>query len=387
MIIINMEEVAVNRLDQKIAEYNTKYKEEIGSRGVKSNEIPLIPFTSPLVNYMTHGGFPRGKIVEFFGLESSGKTTTAIDICYNAQKVFLREYQSSIQKLVDKNKKFPNAANNAELEASKEAGPQKVVYFDLEQTLDIKWLKQLGVDLNSIYLIRPDGQSAEQLLEMLMDLVSTGEVGLVVLDSVPALVSDAELGKTLDEQTMGGVAKLLGTFFRKILPLLKKFTCSLLVVNQLRESMSAYGDPYVTPGGKALKFYACLRLHFQKGNLLGKNGEEIKVSSEKAYGNIVQIRLKKSKIFPPDRLLTSYTLSYFEGIQYEDDLVILLLAESVIGQAGSFFTLSNGDGEPLLDEEGKVIKLQGKANLVKYIKDNKKISEFYTNLVYERFIK
>lgn len=369
----------MSKLDDKVLEYNHTYKEEIATKGIHFVDVKSIPLTSPTLNYMLHGGFPRGQIVEFFGLESSGKTTTAIDVCANAQKVFKEEYDLKLSSL--KLRKGQNKTADADLAQCLDSGPMKVVYFDLEHTFDKSWCQKLGLDVASLYLVSPEEQSAEQLLDMLIDLISTGEVGLIVLDSIPALVSDAELGKTLSEQTMGGVAKLLGTFFRKVIPSLNRYGCSLLIINQLRDSMSMYGDQYVTPGGKALKFYASVRLFFQKGSLIDENGNELKNNVDSAYGNIVQVRLKKSKVFPPDRLLSYYTLSYYNGIRYMDDYASLLSSQGYILQTGSYFTFANKNGEPMLDGEGKPYKVQGKSKLGNFILENKNLKEQYDPII------
>lgn len=365
----------MGKFEELLLTYVKKFDEEVVTKGAPVIECDLIPFTSPMMNYITHGGFPRGRIVEFFGSENSGKTTTAIDVCVNAQKVFQAEFERGVTNL-ETTKKKKN--KNEEVEKT----PLKIVYFDLEQTFDPKWAKLLGLDVEDIYLVRPQGQSAEQLLDMVIEFLATGEVGLVVLDSVPALVPQVEWDETLDHQTRGGIAKLLGTFLRKVIPYLNKSMASLLVINQLRDSMSQY-ESYVTPGGKALKFYAALRLYFRKGKLIDETFEEIKRSSETAYGNIVQVRIEKTKICKPDRLLGYYTLSYYEGIKGSQDLVDLLISEGLVVQSGSWFNFLDKHGAFFVDDNNKNLKIQGRFNVGKMIIQTQVLKDYYDSILPE----
>jgi len=372
-------------LDDKIAEFNNRFKADLTTKGIPPSNPVYIPFSSPNLNYMLYGGLARGIIAEFYGLESGGKTTTCLDAIANAQPLFSKEYTNELQRLNERSKKSPSKLLTQQIEELKERGAQKVVYFDLEGTLKDQWALSLGVDVKNMYVIRPQGQSAEELLTMAKEYLSTGGVGLMVIDSVPALESSSEQERAYDEQTMGGggVPKLLGRFCREIIPYLNKYQSTLIFINQVRDSMNAYGDPHSTPGGKAIKFYAALRLQFQKGALIDEDGKELKRGTNHAVGNIVDITLKKNKVNRPNREVGYYTLSYFDGILKDLDMINLLIYLNLISQAGSFYTFVNEDGEPFLDDAGKPIKAQGKDKLVDLLNSNENMLAYYKKVMDE----
>ena len=222
-----------------------------------------IPFSSPLMNWACYGGIPRDKITEFFGTPGAGKSTSAIDICKNAYQIFSEEYEEEVQRLRELAQKDPKKYRGA-LDDLQERGVKKVLYIDLENSFDSEWSKTLGIQDDQIHIMTPPDRSAEEELQLLQELIETGEVGLVVLDSIPSLVTKAELEKKFGERTVSALAGLLTIFFRKIVPLLTRYRCTLITINQIRDNMD---NPYVTqtPGGQAPKFYASLRIEFMLG--------------------------------------------------------------------------------------------------------------------------
>ena len=201
----------MGKLDILIKEFNKQYKEEIVARGIPKIETQKIPFSSPRANYMLYGGIPRGRIVEFAGEENGGKTTTALDIVANAQKLFQEEWENEITELeaIDKKKK----EQQSRLDYIKARGPKQVVYADCENTLDEEWARKLGVDTNKMILLKPQSQTAEQIFEMLLQMIDTDEVGLVVIDSLGTFQSGYE--KSMEEKTYGGIAAALTLFSKK----------------------------------------------------------------------------------------------------------------------------------------------------------------------------
>lgn len=331
-------------LDEIIHDFNRDAKGKIITEGDFA-PTEKIPFTSVMLNYMTHGGIPTGKVVEFFGLESSGKTTTAFDVC--------KQFQ---------------------------AKGKKVSYFDLEQTFDPEWAKLLGVNVAKLVLVRPEEQSADKLLALTIDLVKSGEIGLVVIDSVPALVSQSEMDKDLSKDSMGGIGKLMSRYLRTVIPLLREHNCTLLLINQMRASFNPYGENYVVPGGTAIRFYASLILHFQKDKYIDADANEMQSSKgETAYGNVIQVRLRKSKCCRPDRLLTHYTLSYYDGILNNRDLIDLLAYGGYVQQAGSYYSVCDKDGV-VMQSGGKPVKFQGKANLQKAMESDPALLKAMQNI-------
>lgn len=360
-------------------EFNKKHKAEIITDGLKPLEVPRIQFSSPFLNYQTHGGFPRGKVVEFFGTEGSGKTSTALDVVASAQELFKIEYEAQLKELEgDTTKK-----GQEKYKELKERGPLKCVYFDLEHTLDYEWAYVLGVNLNdNFWLVDPEAQSAEEILDLLVEFVKSGEVGLIVLDSIPYLEPEAQLDESLEKKEYGGISKILTSFFRKVTPHLNSTTASLLVINQMRDSMNPY-KLYETPGGRGLKHACSLRIQFNKGELLDKNLEPTKRSSEVAYGNVVNCKIEKTKICKPDRLIGNYTLTYYNGIDWVKDLVEMLVSLGIIIQSGSWFTMV----DPNTGEELPEYKTQGKTNVVKLLKDNDELLSMYLDYANENIIK
>ena len=336
-------------LDTLFSEFNRKYKSEIACKGVSNIKYPRIPFTSPRANYMLYGGIPRNRMVEFFGDYSCGKTTTSLDLIGNAQKLF-------------------------ELEEN----DQKCVFVDTEHTLDYDWAKKLGVDVDSLYVLDPDNQTAEQIFDMILDMVATGKVGLVVLDSLANLVSQQEAEKTMEEKTMGGISAPLTVFCRKLCPLLNTHKCTFIGINQVRCAGigNVYGGQlYDTPGGKSWKLNCSVRLEFRQGSLFDENGKEIPKNSESPYGNEIKMHIKKTKVCKPNRRVGTYSLWYDKGIDKISDLFDIAQKEGIIQGKGWYVFVDNETGEVLSDDSGKEIKINGKQSVIKYLEENPIILE------------
>ena len=154
-----------------------------------------IPFSSPLLNYSTYGGIPRGQITEFFGEPSGGKSTTAVDICKNAHKIFQKEYEDKISELRLRANSKTDKSAIAELAELESRGPKKVLYGDLEHSFDAAWAKKLGIQPDDMDIMQPPDVVAEDILQTLQELIETGELGLAVLDSIPSLIPRQELEK------------------------------------------------------------------------------------------------------------------------------------------------------------------------------------------------
>ncbi len=364
---------------EEVAKFNKKYGEELITQGIKAMDAETIPFSSIFLNYMLHGGFPRGRVVEFFGPEGGGKTTTALDVVMNSQIIFNKEWEEKLAELDGSKKK----SDQNKLEQLKASGPLRCVYFDLEHTLNENWAKTLGVDLvNNFYVVSPFSQSAEELLDLIVSMMASDEVGLVVIDSICYLQPQAEVEESLEKKSYGGISKLLSTFFRKVTPYLSRAKASLLIINQIRDSMNIY-KLYETPGGKALRHACSIRLMFTKGELFNEKFEPIKRNSEIAFGNQVSIKVEKNKVTKPDRLLGSYILSYEKGIVKEKELADFLLNIGLISQAGSWFTFI----DPISGEAIDGYKTQGITKVMEILKDNPDLTALYITYINENIIK
>lgn len=367
-------------LDKVIAEINKDAEAEIMKQGTDMIYVSKIPFSSPTMNYMTYGGVPRGKVTEFFGGEGGGKTTSALDIVGNAQRLFQEEFEKEVEGIEQSIKALGDSKSNAKqkqnltkkLDALLEKGPQSIVYADLENTLDVEWAKLLGVDTEKLYLLRPEEQSAEKVLDYIINLMQTGEVGLVVLDSIPCLVPGQIQGESLEKKNYGGVAKILTDFSNRVPPLINKYQITFIGINQVREDLNAmYGSAETTPGGRAWKHLCSLRVKFRKDKLLDENNREIPSSSENPAGNKVSAAIVKTKVCRPNRKKGYYTLNYTTGINEMADTIEMAIKYGFILQAGAWYRLVNLEtGEILQDMNGNDCAFQGMSKLIKYLKED-----------------
>ena len=211
-----------------------------------------IPFSSPLMNWCTYGGVPRDAISHFYGDYGSGKSTTAQDICKNAVELFQAEYDAKVAELRDQIASGTKGAEDA-LEELEETGRKKILYIDLEHTYDPMWSATLGLDADEIDVMQPPNIVAEEVLQTTLDIIETGELGLIVMDSIPSLVPKKVLEKDIGESTVAALAGIMTTFMTKVVPLLTRYGCTLILINQIRDAMN---NPYAvnTPGGRAVKF-------------------------------------------------------------------------------------------------------------------------------------
>ena len=355
-------------------EFNKKYKTELFTIGTVVHNCSRIPFSSPRANYMLYGGVPRGRITEFAGEEGSGKTTTSLDIAGNAQKLFLQEWEEKIQELESKEKLTKE--QQGKLLELRESGPKKVLWVDCENTFDDDWSEKLGVNVKEMYYMAPDSLSAEEIFDMVTQLIDAGEIGLAVIDSLGMMVSQQEMEKDIEESTYGGISRALTKFSKKVELACARTNCALIGINQVRDNLNAgYGGPaYVTPGGKCWKHVCSVRLMFRQGTPFDQNFKDVKKSCENPYGHRVQISVAKTKICKPDRKLGFYTLTYDHGIEPFIDIIDIAISKDVIHQAGAWFTFIDIDtGEVLCntDEDGNLseIKVQGQANLMPFLKN------------------
>lgn len=372
----------MGKLDVIIKEINKQYKEDIAARGIARVNTQRIPLSSPRVNYMLYGGLPRGRLVEFAGEESGGKTTTALDATANAQKLFTEEWlkeKADIEAIEKRNK-----TQQARLDYLTARGAQKVVYCDCENTLDEEWAQLLGVDVDELVVIKPMSQTAEQIFEMLLQMIETDEVGLVVIDSIGVMLSAQAYEKTMEEKTYGGIAAALTLFSKKAELLCTKYNCTLIGINQMREDMNSPYGGLTTTGGKGWKHNCSLRLLFQKGDYIDVANNKMKRSAEDPAGNLVMMNITKTKICKPDRRVGYYTLKYDTGIDVVADIVDTALKNNLIIQMGSWFNFVDlSTGAVLKNEEGEDIQVQGRSSLIEYLKTNHALRDTLWNKLQE----
>lgn len=329
-------------IDNLIAEVNKKYKTDIIRKASDLKGIEFIPYTSPMMNYLTRGGVPVGRIIELVGLPQSGKTTTALDIISNFQKKYTDKY---------------------------------CVYLDAENTIDKEWGETLGVDWSKVILIQPESEYGEELLDMLLDYIRSGKVGLAVLDSAPFIIPKAVQEKGLDEKSYGGNSALMKAFCDKAVPLCKKTECTFLMINQLRENIGNPYKPFKIPCGTAIAHACSQILWFTKGSLLDEKYKEVSSGYANPSGNLVSVKVEKNKVTKNDRRLQTYTLNYSTGVDEIKDTLDLAIMLGIILQAGAWYKATLKDG--------KEQKMQGFNGVQEFYYNDLEELEYLRKQVYE----
>ncbi len=281
-------------LDQVLADIEKQFGKgaimKLGEKGVKNIDV-VSSGSIALDQALGVGGYPKGRIIEVFGPESSGKTTIALHAIAEVQKLGGR-----------------------------------AAFIDAEHALDPVYAKKLGVDTDNLLLSQPD--TGEQALEIVEALVRSEAMSIIVIDSVAALVPQAEIEGEMGDSHVGLQARLMSQALRKLAGVLNKSNTSIVFINQLREKVGImFGNPETTPGGRALKFYASIRLDVRRG-------EQIKVG-DSVIGNRTTVKVVKNKMAPPFKSAT-VDMMYGEGISYEGELIDLASDIDVINKSGAW---------------------------------------------------
>jgi recombination protein RecA len=292
-------------------------------------EIDVVPSGSISLDVaLGIGGYPKGRIIEIYGPESSGKTTFAL---------------------------------HAIAEIQKQGG--KAAFIDAEHSLDPNYASKLGVNINELLLSQPD--NGEQALEICEALVRSGAIGIIVIDSVAALVPQAEIEGEMGDSHVGLQARLMSQALRKLSGIINKTNTVAIFINQLREKVGVmFGNPEVTPGGRALKFYSSIRLEIRRSEQL-KSGSDV-------IGNKTSIKVVKNKMAPPFKTC-SVDIMYGEGISAEGELVDLASEAAIVEKSGAWYSYN---GEKIG---------QGKENVKELLKKDKKLKDEIMKKVREHY--
>lgn len=335
-----------------------------------------IPFSSPSLNYATYGGVPRAALSVFYGIPSGGKTTSAIDICKNALELFNAEYTEEIVKLEEAVASGKKEAK-ASLQDLRDRGPKKILYLDIEHTFDKNWAATLGITYKAIDIMQPPNVPAEEILQMVTELIESGEVGLIVLDSIPSLIPRAKLEKKLGERTVAALAGLMTDFTIEINQTLMRYDCTMIYINQLRKNME---NPFAdnTPGGEAIKFYSSLTLKFIIGSPLDFLGNELPQKTENPAGYKISVKVVKQKSSPFDRKLAEYYLMARSGLRTDFEFASLAITKyNIIRKNGAWFTICDPETKEPLEIDDTIVKINGLAKVYDYLQSN---TEYYKKL-------
>lgn len=339
-------------LEEAIKSIQKKFGDTVLKVGVESLEVDgLLSLGSPSADFCLYGGIPEGRIVEFCGSEGSGKTSNSFLVAASYQR--------------EEIKRNPD-------------NPRSIVFLDNEGTCDPVWAKKLGYDMSDeaavrTVVIRPEAQSAEEIFDIALTLLKTGEVGLLIFDSIATLVPMQIADESMEKQQMGGIAKALTRFSNTALGLLRKYKATLIAINQVRENISGYGDPLQTPGGRAWKHACSSRIMFKRGDFFDEDGNILqKKDAQSPAGHIIELYVLKTKTCKWDRKLGRMTLNYEKGIDILQDTIDVAIHFGFIDNSvqGSFRFIDPETGELMIDGDGKEIKIRGKKNVTIYLREH-----------------
>lgn len=320
---------------------NKEYKNDsLVKVGCKIIDYDAIKFSSPTANYPLFKGIPKGRIIEISGLEGSGKTSLASDLIAQAQK---------------------------------EEPDKKCIFIDVEHTYDFTWAKRLGVNIEDLIYVDPQGMSGEDLLTLVVKLAEAEDVSLIVLDSYAALTTQEEWEeKDIATQAFKSMAKPIGKFLRIINQLIPKTGAIFCGINQLRMNLgpdSKY-HPYLEPCGKAIDFYNSVLIRFGTKKFINEDGDEVTDNAPNKAGVKLRFKVIKNKVCINNRNSGYLTVRFRNGVDIVADTLAMAELFNLVKKGGAWYNLIDLETGEYLMNEDKLLKLQGAANVRKYLNSN-----------------
>ncbi|WP_300924671.1 AAA family ATPase [uncultured Clostridium sp.] len=341
-----------------------KFGDGVVTVGVNIKERTKFSLGSPSLDFCTYNSIPEGIFIEVTGSEGSGKTLLSYLIAADFSK---------------KEGKKP------------EEERRHILFVDAEGTADPEWAyTATKYDMNSqeiktIY-ITPTGQSAEQIFDMVREFVQTGDIGLVIFDSLTAIAPQLTNDESFEKKDMGGLAKPLADFVKRCTGLFNKYRTTFIGINGTIMNISGYGNPETTPGGTYWKRACSLRLKVKRGTYFDEDGNDLKTTAENPAGHVIETALLKSKFCRSDRKLGRCHLHYRKGVDLLWDTIEVATFFGLIDDStqGSFKIVNPETGEFVLDENGEPIKIRGKKNVKPYFEEHPQLWKSIYDKIYEK---
>lgn len=347
-----------------IKEISKKFGDRIVNIGVNKAAKTLFSLGSPSLDFCTYNSIPEGIFIEITGGEGSGKTLLSYLIAadYSKKEVLKPEEER-----------------------------RHILFVDAEGTADPEWAYTAtrydmnAQEIKTIYLT-PTGQSAEQIFDMVREFVQSGQIGLVIFDSLTAIAPQLTNDESFEKKDMGGLAKPLADFVKRCTGLFNKYRTTFIGINGTIMNISGYGNPETTPGGTYWKRACSLRLKVKRGTYFDEDGNDLKSSAENPAGHVIETALLKSKFCRSDRKLGRCHLHYRKGIDLLWDTIEVATFFGLIDDStqGTFKIVDPDTGELITDENGDVIKIRGKKNVKPYFEEHPKLWKAIYEKVYEK---
>lgn len=345
-----------------LKDLNKKYEGIIATVGVDQARRTRFSLGSPSLDICTYNSIPEGSWIELSGGEGSGKTLLAFLMASDYSKKELKKPQDE---------------------------RRNILFVDCEHTLDKEWAMTSAhydvdaQDIKTIYLA-PTGQSAEQIFDMVRDLVTTGEIGLVIFDSLTAIAPQLTNDESFEKKDMGGISKPLGDFVKRCTGLFARYRTTFVGINGSIMNIGGYGNPETTGGGTHWRRACSLRLRVRKGKFLDEDGTELSSSAENPAGVVIETALLKSKFCRSDRRLGRCHLYFRQGIDLLQDTIEVAINLGLIDDSvqGSFKLIDPNTGEVLKDDSGNELKIRGRKNIRPYFEEHPQLWKDLYDKVY-----